>query len=441
MTSLNLQLNSEAFFSSIDLNSGISPALMTASNTWKLNILAGFTSSASFATQDIEYNQAGGAPKRSLERYNVAVESVGWGLKTYIRPTGVLTSSSANTFAINTSLTGNVKPVADWFLWQALISNTAPANDTTEQSVWRDDGVLLANNTLSSGASHASRSNFVTPSESYLYIKLDNVVYQVSNAVVDSVAVDAGIEEIATVYWTGYGTDMRELIDEPRDNAVSVFGGVLNNGSTVGANATIDSFNTPLSYHPFSSMYVGDSASNNAFIKNRLSALQLTHTYPGEETSTTYIFSVTSLSFSYNNNISYLRAQESAKLNRPKKAITNVREVFGSATMYLRTGNAESVRFLNSIRDDTRISSSEGSSAKLLIGGPTAPFLSIELSAVHFDFPQITTDTIIAINVDFYAQNDSIKIQSVNTTLDNIVKLISEQGFVMLTEDSYEVEL
>ena len=438
MPSLNLQLNSEVFFSSIDLYNGQNPSLMTPANTWKLHVLAGFTTSASFATQDIEYSQTSSAPKRSLERFHVGLDNVEWGLKTYIRPTGATIGAIENTGAPNTSLTGNVKPVADWFLWQSLLSNTAPAVGD-EQSVWQDYGVLQASNVVAKGSSHASRSNFAIPSESYLYMKLDNLVYQISKAVVNKAVLDAGIEEIATVAWSGMGTEMQELIDTTRDNAISVFGGVLNNGSAISANSSTD-FVTTQAFHPFNTMNVGGTDSTNTFIKNRLSAIEFTHTYPGDVTPTNYMLSVTSLNFTYNNNISYLQANEIAKVNKPKKAITGIREVSSTATTYLRAGDAETARLFNSITENVGISS-ENSSATLHVGGLTEPYISIELSNVHFKFPNISSDNFMELNISFSAIDDSITITSSNAVADDIIKLITEQGFLVITEDSYEIEL
>ena len=53
MPSLNLQRNSEVFFSTIDLAGGGAATAMTHSNTWKLEVLAGFALTSSAATTDI----------------------------------------------------------------------------------------------------------------------------------------------------------------------------------------------------------------------------------------------------------------------------------------------------------------------------------------------------------------------------------------------------
>ena len=112
-----------------------------------------------------------------------------------------------------------------------------------------------------------------------MYFKLDNVIYQVSNATVNQATVDAGIEEIATTTWAGFGTTLKELTGLPRDNAVAAFGGVLNNGTTVTANANVAELiaNTGPSFMPYNQMNVAGTIGTNSFIKNRLSQIEFHH--------------------------------------------------------------------------------------------------------------------------------------------------------------------
>jgi hypothetical protein len=438
---LNLQLKSEIFYSSVDLASGSSNSLMTPSNTWKINILSGFASTASFATQEIKYNQLGDSPKRGYEKHNVAINPVDWSFQNYVRPTGAKDARTADTLAESTSLTGNVKPIADWFLWQALVSNTAPTNGTEEQSVWLDGGILTAKDTSADLSVHSSTSNYKIPVSGHLYFKLDNVVYQVSNAVVNEAVLNADIQDIATTTWSGFGTSLTELINENRDNAISVFGGILNNGTSINSNAVSDSMYESSSYHPFSTMKVGVDTHNNVFIKNRLSAIELSHSPVGGEEPVSYIFTLTSLSFAYNNDITYINSNNLAKVNRPLQAINGLRQVSGTAVTYLRAGDLSSSKFLNSIREDTRLSSASNSSARIIIGGDNLPYFAISLESVQFDIPQITTDTIIAVEISFYAQNNGINILSAAEVQENIIRLLSEQDFLVVTEDNYNIIL
>jgi len=402
--SLNLQRNSEVFYSTVDLNNGGAVTSMTPSNTWKLEVLAGFAVTSSSATQDITSLESGTTPDRSQQRFNTAINPVDWNLQVYLRPTGVVTGAAADNASAGTTTSGNVKPTADWFMWQALVSNTSPSNGSTDQSVWVTGGKLLTTNVAASTGASSSRSNFSTSTENHLYFKLDNVVYQVTNATVNQATVDAGIEEIATVTWTGMGTTLKELTGTPRDNAVSVFGGVLNSGSIVTANSNAALLSKAASYHPFNTMNVAGTISTHSFIKNRLSAIEFHHKPSATATDVKYVFPVTALTFDYTNNLTYLTPEQLSTLNTPIGQFTGTRAVTGSATMYLRAGDVESSTFLRNIANDSRTSSAQTSNANLIIGGTTAPYVAFQLDAVQFEFPQLAVEDIISMSVNFVAQ-------------------------------------
>ena len=404
MASLNLQRNSEVFFSTVDLINGAAVTSMTSTNTWKVEVLAGFAVTSSAATQDITSLESGTDPDRSQQRFNTSINPVDWNFQTYLRPTGVETGAAVNTTTAKTNNTGNVKPVADWFLWQSMVSNTKVADGTEENSVWATGGKLQTTTVAAGTGSFPTKSNFSTATENHMYFKLDNVIYQVSNATVNQATVDAGIEEIATTTWAGFGTTLKELTGTPRNNAVSVFGGVLNNGSTVTANSTTENASVTASYHSFAQMNVAGATGTNSFIKNRLSSIEFHHKASAGASDEKFTFPVTALSFDYNNNITYLTPEELSALNEPIGQFTGSRAVTGSATMYLRTGDLESAGFLRNISEDSRTSSAQTSNANLIIGGTTAPYVAFQLDACQFEFPQIATDDVISMSVNFVAQ-------------------------------------
>ena len=406
MASLNLQRNSEVFFSTVDLINGAAVTTMNPNNTWKLEVLAGFAVTSSSATQDITSLESGTSPDRSQQRFNTAINPVDWNFQVYLRPTGVETGAAVNTTTAATNNTGNVKPTADWFMWQSLVSNTKVADGTAEQSVWVTGGKLLTTTVAKGTGSHATRSNFSTATENHLYFKLDNVIYQVSNATVNQATVDAGIEEIATVTWAGFGTTLRELTGTPRNNAVTVFGGVLNNGSTVTANSTTENATAVAGgfYHSFAQMNVAGAVGTNSFIKNRLSAIEFHHKASAGASDEKFTFPVTALTFDYNNNTTYLTPEEISALNEPIGQFTGTRAVTGSATMYLRAGDLESAGFLRNISEDSRTSSAQTSNANLIIGGTTAPYVAFQLDAVQFEFPQVATEDVVSMSVNFVGQ-------------------------------------
>ena len=405
MASLNLQRNSEVFFSTIDIINGAAASAVTPANTWKLEVLAGFALTSSSATQDITSLESGIDPDRSQQRFRTAVNPVDWNFQVYIRPTGVQTGATENGTTAATNQSGNVKPVADWFMWQSLVSNTKVASGANaERSAWESGGKLRTTNVAAAAGSHSTRSNFPTATENHIYFKVDNVVYQVSNATVNQATVDAGIEEIATTTWTGFGTTLKELTGSARDVAITVFGGVKNDGSTVTAASSTENGAKTSHYHSFAQMNVAGTTGTNAFIKNRLSTIEFHHKATAAASDEKFTFPVTALSFDYNNNITYLSPEEISALNEPIGQFTGTRGVTGSATMYLRAGDLESSGFFRNISEDSRTASAQTSNANLIIGGTTAPYLAFQLDAVEFDIPQLATEDVVSMTVNFMAQ-------------------------------------
>jgi len=407
MAALNLQRNSEVFFSTIDLAGGAAATAMTHNNTWKVEVLAGFALTSSSATTDITSLESGTAPDRSQQRFNTAVNPVDWNFQTYLRPTGCELFTGLTSTNARSSSSGNVMPVADWFMWQSLITDTKPASGADLRSGWETGGKLQSKTVAAAAGKAATSTNFSTAAENHIYFKLDNVVYQVGNATVNQATVDAGIEEVATTTWAGFGTDLKELTGAARDKAISVFGGTLNSGATATANSNasvVDSTSVAQSYHPYGTMNVATTIGTNAFIKNRLSSIEFHHKASASASDEKFTFPVTALSFDYNNNITYLTPEELSTLNTPIGQFTGTRAVTGSATMYLRTGDTESAGFLRNISQDARTSSAQTSNANLIIGGTTAPYVAFQMDAVQFDFPALATEDVISMSVNFVAQ-------------------------------------
>ena len=407
MAALNLQRNSEVFFSTIDLAGGAAATAMTHNNTWKVEVLAGFALTSSSATTDITSLESGTAPDRSQQRFNTAINPVDWNFQTYLRPTGCELFTGLTSTNARSSSSGNVMPVADWFMWQSLITDTKPASGADLRSGWETGGKLQSKTVAAAAGKAATSTNFSSAAENHIYFKLDNVVYQVGNATVNQATVDAGIEEVATTTWAGFGTDLKELTGAARDKAISVFGGTLNSGATATANSNasvVDSTSVAQSYHPYGTMNVATTIGTNAFIKNRLSSIEFHHKASASASDEKFTFPVTALSFDYNNNITYLTPEELSTLNTPIGQFTGTRAVSGSATMYLRTGDLESAGFLRNISQDARTSSAQTSNANLIIGGTTAPYVAFQMDAVQFDFPALATEDVISMSVNFVAQ-------------------------------------
>jgi len=397
---LQLQRNTKVFMSIIDLNGGAAVTAMTPANTWQVEVLAGYAVSQAAATQDITAFESGTTPDRSSTRFNTSIEPVDWNFQVYIRPTGV-DDIDANSFGGVRS--SNSKPLADWYLWQMLMSNANPATGTAEGSAWQDGGIFDTTEraTTANVADHSP--NFGSAQEHHLYFVMDNIVYQVESASVNQADVDGSIDQIATTTWTGFGTQLVELTGSPRDNAIAVFGGTLNNGFASSGNSNAAALNVTAAYHPWETWNVAGTLTSAEFIKNRLSTLELNHT-PDGGANVQYVFPGTNFSWTMTNNITFLTPEQLNSLNAPIGNFTGARLISGSITAYLRHGTGESAQLLRNIVTDPRVSHSSAANANIFIGGTTAPYLGFYMPSVQFNFPTHNIEDIITITGEFQAQ-------------------------------------
>lgn len=399
---INLQRNSEIYLSVIDIANGAQVTSITPANTWRIEILAGYALSQASAVQDITTNESGPTPDRSSTRFITSINPVDWNFQCYLRPTGAET-----TLATTGMQDGNSRPVADWAMWQTLISNTAFAIAGAGNSAWENGGRFRSIQRTAAANVAASRSNFSAPVTAHLYFKLDNVVYQVSNAAINEASVDAAIDGIATTTWTGFASDITELTGTVRNNAISVFGGVLNNGSRINGNSNAYALTAQASYHPWASYNVAGAITGGSFIRNKLSTVDVNYTNSGG-TSFNYTFPVTNMTWSYNNNITFLTPEELAALNTPIGSFVGSRLISGSISAYLRAGSGTSGHLLSQILADRRTSHSPFANANLQVGGTTAPFVAFYMPAVQYELPVHQIEDVISLQINFQAQESNV---------------------------------
>ena len=396
---LQLQRDTEIFLSTKNLAGGDAFSSLTPANTWKLEILAGYAASQAAGTQDINSMESGLNPDRSSRRFNINLQPVDWNFQSYLRPTGI---ENVGNVAGGT-VTGNVKPVADWMMWQALLSNTTPASGASEQSVWQTGGKFDTVERVAAANVATHTSNFGSAQENHLYVKMDNVIYQIANAAVESAVVSGAIDGIAITTWTGKGTNLVELTGATRNAAISVFGGILNTGASVPANSNSYASTAVAAYQPWAVANVFGTQAIASFIKNRLGTVTLTHTTEAG-IATGYTFPITTMSVSVKNNLAYLTPEEMSKLNQPIGQFSGAREITGSVSAYLRADTGGTSQFLRNIAADTRPTFAQLANANIRIGGNASPYVAFYMPAVQFQIPVHNIQDIISVNMDFKAQ-------------------------------------
>ena len=409
-TTVNFQRDTKVYMSYVDYEEANSITNTRPVNTYELGILAGGGLSQSTSTQVIETLESGQNPDRSSKRFNTQLNAVNWNFDLYEKPTGIRVSRDANlAAAAGATQTGSSRSLASTPLWQTLVSNTPfSASGASKEDCVFNNGKLFSNTQTASNGVAASKSNFGTSSEYFLYFHLGDTVYKVDKAVTDKATIDGGIEDICKTSWSGYGSTMTELEGPAKDRFLSVVGGELSTGTIVQAGANASPLNSYASgkYQPWAESNVGISttASEDGTIINRDTEIEIVHRSSATGTDVTYTFPITDLSIEYDNAITYLTPEELAKLNEPVGSYTGSRKISGSMSMYLKDGSAESAGFLKAIQEDKRTTSASTTSAKFFIGGKTGARLVVEIPACQFDFPEVSIEDVISMTVSFHGQ-------------------------------------
>ena len=90
-----------------------------------------------------------------------------------------------------------------------------------------------------------------------------------------------------------------------------------------------------------------------------------------------------------------------------------------SRSLSSTTDKNNSARFLAGLVTDTRTSVASVSSANLIVGGNTAPYVNFGMPAVQFNIPTDTIEDVIGVTAEFLAQE---KVRGTGDELSILVK-------------------
>lgn len=210
-----------------------------------------------------------------------------------------------------------------------------------------------------------------------MIFKMDGAIYAVDNCVIESAAIDFGIDGIATVAWTGKGSALRQLTSLTISDATpAVFGG---SGAPTGTAA---------------------SALAVSHLTNKLSAVVLTSNIQGASGSS-YTLPITAGSITIANNATYLTPAALRTVNTPINYFLGARSITGSLSAYLRTGSGNTAQLLTDII-------AQGTEPKFSmtidIGGATGRRVEVIMNGVSLQVPSIETADVITTTINFNAQ-------------------------------------
>jgi hypothetical protein len=203
MAAVNLIRNSRVFFTTnIDSFGRVkigdykdAASVMSASNTFEIQVLEGMSFSQNTTVDTVTLNEAGAAPVRGQRSFNTALEPVDFTFSTYIRPNN----------------TGSLITAEEQYLWNAF---GGAANLGAAGAAWTS--------AASTGTVGFTNSNKHQLLPFGLIILFDNAGYVIDNCALDSATIDFGIDAIATIAWAGKGSAIRVVDGAAANTATPV---------------------------------------------------------------------------------------------------------------------------------------------------------------------------------------------------------------------------
>jgi len=424
-------------------------AIKLGSDIWEIPVLDGFSFSQAINSSEITVSESGATSRRGRLLFNDSLAPVEWSLSTYARPTS----------------SGSKARCVEEALWAMYIGASSFAAGSGVFS-----GSIGVANTFGGSTTNTfdlTNSDVSAMSEAFeVYFMFKptggtNQVYKITKAAVNSVTIDFDIDGIATIQWSGFGS---ELSDEGTTTVTPTI--------TAGVSSTTNFIRNRISTVTMSrtDLYVGEpSASELTDVTGSITdtgATDNTFVVAGDVTSvataglgiigtnipsgttvtsstlnggnTTIVMSVASTgtvaapkvysratdaynivltggSINFENNISYLTPEELGQVNKPLGNITGTRSISGNLTCYLdsdQTSSKSGELFADLVSDSTTVRNNFD--LDINIGGASAPALSFSLPTAHLEVPVISVEDLLTLDIAFHAQPSGGNIDAQN---------------------------
>lgn len=357
------------------------------SNTWDVPILDGFSFAAATATQEIEISEAGTTPTRGQQVFTTAIEPVNWSIQAYVRPRFDTVDSTVD--------------AVERVLWEALASS--PTGNTVGTAL--DGNATTRNGGASGGLAidfDDSNTNELLQL-SFLFnlgTSTDPIWYFIDGVVVDTAEIDFGIEDIASISWTGFGTSVSEVTSS---GDLATLTSMLANPGDMQDSA----------FPTATAGYLAAPSGVQACIRNKLSTVSLVADSGQTGLSTDpYILALTGGSLTISNNITFLTPEALGVVNRPCGHFTGQRQISGNMTAYLKSGtDTDTSSLLNDLINYSDNAGSDPNNFNLTInvGGsaPSSPYdtplLQLSMTGAHLVIPTINIEDVVSVDIPFIA--------------------------------------
>lgn len=425
-------------------------AIKLGSDIWEVPVLDGFSFSQAINSSEITVSEAGATSRRGRLLFNDSLAPVEWSFSTYARPT------------LDTAPSPDQARCIEEALWAMY---TGATSFVTGDGVF--SGSIGAANAVSATTNTFDLTNSDIPSmgegyEIYFMFKPTggvNQVYKITKAAVNSVTIDFDIDGIATIQWSGFGSELSDegttlavptittglestsnfirnristvellrtdkLIGSPDTDIVT---GVTVNGINASGQAVLNVLGD------ISELKVGDTilvagvvTSSQTVVSVLAQAITLSGFLDGASSgdeavvvtsavSDRYVIVLTGGSINFENNISYLTPEELGVVNSPLGNITGTRSISGNLTCYLdndTTNSKSGELFADLVSDNDTVRNAFA--LDINIGGASAPALKFSLPTAHLEIPVVNVEDLLTLDIAFHGQASGGNIDAQN---------------------------
>jgi len=414
-------------------------AVKLSSDIWEVPVLDGFSFSQAINASEITVNEAGSTSRRGRLLFNDSLAPVEWSFSTYARPT------------VHTSQSRCIEEA----LWAMYVGASSYSNGIFSGT--SSPAVANAISTTATNTFNLTQSDISSMTESFeIYFMFKptggtNQVYKITKAAVNSVTIDFDIDGIATIQWSGFGSELSDegtnivtptitdgvdssdnfirnristvsmsrtdlYVGEPTaEELTAVAGNVTDTNGTdttftvdedvtaaVTAGLGIIGTNIPSGTTVVSATY---SDPDTTIVMSAASTGTVASPQVYSRASDVYNIVLTGGSINLENNISYLTPEELGQVNKPLGNITGTRSISGNLTCYLDNNIAESKSgelFKDLVSDTDTVRNQFALSVN--IGGAAAPALSFVMPTAHLEVPVINVEDLLTLDIAFHAQ-------------------------------------
>ena len=426
-------------------------AIKLGTDIWEVPVLDGFSFSQAINSSEITVSESGATSRRGRLLFNDSLAPVEWSLSTYARPT--LHSSQAR--CIEEAL---------WAMYVGASSFSAGVFSGTASPAEANTLSGATTNTFNLTQSDVSAMN--EGFEIYFMFKPTggtNQVYKITKAAVNSVTIDFDIDGIATIQWSGFGSELSDqgtttvaptitagidsstnfirnristvtmsrtdlYVGEPSAGELTSISGAITDATgddntfvvagdvTSVATAGIGIIGTNIPSGTTVTSSTHDTGANETTIVMSVASTD-TVAAPKVYSRATDVYNIvlTGGSINFENNISYLTPEELGQVNKPLGNITGTRSISGNLTCYLDNdiGTSKSGElFADLVSDSNTVRNIFD--LDINIGGTSAPALSFSMPTAHLEVPVINVEDLLTLDIAFHAQPSGGNIDAQN---------------------------